>query len=119
LGLPVVENKLEGPTTCITFLGFELDTDAAEVQLPESKVSKLKKLLQQWQGKRSCMPTELKSLIKKLGHAAQVVVPGKTFLRRMFELNRRWGRWKGGTYSTLESVQTFYGGRHSWERGME
>ena len=80
LGFPVAESKLEGPTTCMTFLGFELDTEAAEVRLPESKVMELKELLQQWKGKRSCTPKELESLIGKLGHTAQVVVPGKTFL---------------------------------------
>jgi len=84
------------PTTCMTFLGFELDTDEAEVRLPESKVLELKELLRQWQGKRSCTPKELESLIGKLGHAAQVVVPGKTFLRRIFELKLKMdqiGRW--------------------------
>jgi len=77
LGFPVAKKKLEGPTTCITFLGFELDTDAAEVQLSESKVAELKELLQQWQEKRSCSLMELESLIGKLGNAAQVVVPDK------------------------------------------
>ena len=35
---------------------------------------------------------ELESLIGKLGHAAQVVTPGKTFMRRMFELKVKVGR---------------------------
>lgn len=34
LGLPVAENKLEGPSMCLTFLGFELDSKALEMCLP-------------------------------------------------------------------------------------
>ena len=30
LGFPIAESKFEGPTTCMTFLRFELDTEAAE-----------------------------------------------------------------------------------------
>ena len=94
LGFPIAESKFEGSTTCMTFLGFVLDTEVAEMRLPESKLMKLKELLQQWQGKRSCTPKELESLIEKLGHAAQVVILGKTFLRRMFELRSKMG-WMG------------------------
>ncbi len=35
---------------------------------------------------------ELESVIGKLGHAAQVVTPGKTFMQRMFELKAKGGR---------------------------
>ena len=37
-------------------------------------------------GKKSSTKRELESLVGKLGHAARVVPPGKTFMRRMFEL---------------------------------
>ena len=97
LGFPVAESKFVGPTTCMTFLGFELDKEAAEMRLSESNLMELKELLQQWQGRRSCTPKELESLIGKLGHAAQVVIPGKTFLRRMFELRSKMG-WMGRQY---------------------
>ena len=35
---------------------------------------------------------DLELLIGKLGHAVQVVVPGKTFLWRLFELKGKVGR---------------------------
>ena len=62
---------------------------AMEVRLPAPKLQELKELIQQWLGKRSCTTKELESLIGKLGHAAQVVQPGKTFLHRMFELKSK------------------------------
>ena len=86
LGFPIAVNKLEGPTTCLDFLGFELDSQMMEVRLPREKLSKLQHLIHQWVEKKSCTLKELQSLTGKLGHAAKVVEPGKTFMRRMFEL---------------------------------
>ncbi len=86
LGLPVAQDKLEGPDTTLTFLGFELDSRRLEVRLPCRKLEELRGLVQQWKGKRSGLLKDLESLIGKLAHAAQVVGPGRTFLRRMFEL---------------------------------
>ena len=51
LGLPVAPDKLEGPTTRLVFLGFELDTMAMEVRLPAPKLQELKELIQQRLGK--------------------------------------------------------------------
>ena len=41
LGLPVAENKLEGPCVCLKFLGFELDSRKMEIRLPEGKLREL------------------------------------------------------------------------------
>jgi len=86
LGLPIAINKLEGPWTCLSFLGFEIDSLSMEIRLPYSKVTELQELLDQWLGRRSCTRKELESLVGKLAHACKVVRPGKTFFRRMFEL---------------------------------
>ena len=81
LGLPVAEEKLEGPDVQLTFLGLELDSDAMVIRLPEGKLMELKALVQQWLGRKSCKRKDLESLVGKLGHACKVVQPGKTFLR--------------------------------------
>ena len=47
----------EGPSTCITVLGIEFDTQAMELRLPTDKLQRLGNLLAQWQGKRACWPT--------------------------------------------------------------
>ena len=95
LGLPVATDKLEGPTTRLVFLGFELDTVAWEIRLPRQKLEELKELIRQWVGRRTCSRKELESLVGKLGHAAQVVPPGKTFMRRLFELKAAMGQARG------------------------
>ena len=86
LGLPVAMNKLEGPACCLTFLGFELDSRAMEIRLPSQKLVELQSLCNTWVGRRSASKRELESLIGKLSHASTVIPPGKTFMRRMFEL---------------------------------
>ena len=74
LGVPVAERKLVGPTDCLTFLGIKLDTTHMIRRLPAHKLRELKELVEEW------LP------VGKLQHACKVVCPGRTFLRRMFEL---------------------------------
>jgi len=83
LGLPVEEKKTEGPATCITFLGIELDTVAMEMRLPAAKLNQLKQTLRRWRGYTSIRKGPLESLIGFLSHACKVVRSGRTFLRRL------------------------------------
>ena len=85
LGLPVAWDKLQGPTPCLTFLGFELNSLRNEIRVPREKMEDIKREVAGWIGKRSCRKTELESLVGRLCHASRVVKPGKTFMRRMFE----------------------------------
>lgn len=86
LGLPVALPKLEGPSTCLTFLGIEIDTRALEIRLPDTKLQALQELIRSWLGRESCEKRALESLIGSLSHACGVVRAGKTFMRRMFQL---------------------------------
>ncbi len=88
LGFPIAAEKKEGPTVALEFLGLEVNTADMVVMLPERKVVELKGLLQQWLDKKAIPRRELESLVGKLAHAAQVVQPGKTFMRRLFELQK-------------------------------
>ena len=86
LGLPVAWEKLEGPSTCLTFLGFELDTKSMETRLPNHKLEEVRREVQLWMGRKSATRKELESVVGKLAHVSRVVKPGKTFLRHLFEL---------------------------------
>ena len=86
LGFPVSRNKIEGPATCITFLGVLIDTEAFELRLPTGKLQRIRSLLRVWKAKKSCRRKELESLLGLLSHAATVVRPGRTFLRELFRL---------------------------------
>ena len=86
LGVPLAMEKLEGPTTCLTFLGIEVDTMEGVLRLPQDKLSRLREALAKWECRRSCKRRELESLVGTLQHAYRVVRPGRLFLRRMIDL---------------------------------
>ena len=72
----------------MTFLGIEIDSEALVLRLPRIKLQALKQRLASWRGRQSCTKSELQSLAGLLQHACKVVRPGRTFLRRVFELLR-------------------------------
>ena len=86
LGVPLSNEKLEGPSACLTFLGTEIDTVARVLRLPRAKWTRICHTLHRWQRRWSCRHRELESLIGLLQHACQVVHPGRSFLRRMIDL---------------------------------
>lgn len=85
LGMPMAPKKTEGPVTCLTYLGIELDTIAMEARLAPKRIGELKSLLHTWGEKTDATILELQSLIGILSFAAQVVRPGRTFLRRIID----------------------------------
>ena len=85
LGVPLAVDKCEGPCTRL-FWGIEIDSMAMEMRLPRKKLMQLKGKIAVWQTKRSYTKRELQSIIGLLQHAATVVRPGRTFLRRLYDL---------------------------------
>lgn len=63
LGVPIADHKRDGPTTCLTFLGIEVDTLAGQLRLPADKRQRVRALLRQWGARRTCTRKELESLI--------------------------------------------------------
>ena len=86
LGVPLAEDKCEGPVTRIVFLGIEIDSMAMELRLPLDKLRRVQDELRRWQAKKQCTKRELQSLLGLLQHAAVVVRPGRTFLRRLYDM---------------------------------
>ena len=90
LGVPVAPEKIVGPSTTLTFLGIEVYTIHSELRLPPAKVRELQQEVGRWLARQGdCTKRELLSLIGKLGHAATVIRPGRTFLRRMIDLSMK------------------------------
>ena len=86
LQVPVAPEKIEGPSMRLTFLGIEMDTENLILRLPVDKLTTLKEMVREWLPKKACTLRDLQSLAGKLQHACKVVRPGRTFLRRVFEL---------------------------------
>ena len=74
------------PTTCLVFLGIELDSIRMTARLPADNHAELIALLDEWANKRWCKLKALQSLVGKLSHACTVVPLGRTFLRRLLDL---------------------------------
>ena len=86
LGLPLAADKLAGPACILAILGIEFDTEQLLLRLPQEKLARVKLLLLEWEKKKKCTKRELKSLVGHLQHAATIIKPGRTFLRRMYDL---------------------------------
>lgn len=85
LGVPIATHKTEGPSCQLTFLGIHIDSIKMELSLPPDKLTRITPMVLQWRGRKVASKMDLQSLIGVLSHAATVVPPGRTFLRRMIE----------------------------------
>ena len=86
LGVPIAPGKLVGPSSCLTFLGIEIDTDEGVRHLPAEKFARIQSQVCSWSQRQVCRRWQLDSLIGFLQHACWVVTPGRSFLRRMISL---------------------------------
>ena len=89
IGVPVAPDKVQHPTNVLTFLGIEIDTSSLQLRLPRPKLLELRPTLERWRNRISGTKRVMLSLVGKLQHAAGVVKPGRTFLRRLID------RWSG------------------------
>ena len=89
LGVPIADDKLEGPCQCLVYLGIEIDSTTMTCRLPSDKLSSLKCAIKDWLGRRKCTKRDLLSLIGSLSFACRVVKPGLIFLRRLIDLSTR------------------------------
>ena len=77
---------MEGPATCLTFLGIEIDTSMLQIRLPHDKLGRLKEQLGTAVSKRCLAKRDLQSLTGLLQYATKVVRPGRPFLHRLYAL---------------------------------
>ena len=83
-GMPTEQEKEEGPTMVLTFLGIELDSEAMVIRLPAGKLHQLQESVRSLRGKKACRKRGLLSII---GHMCKAVRAGRSFLRRLIDLS--------------------------------
>ena len=86
LGVPLAENKTVGPTTCITFLGLEIDTVLMLVRIPPEKLDKLKFMLDQVLSKKKMALKELESITGLMAFCSRAIISARAFIRRFYDL---------------------------------
>ena len=84
LGVPLATDKLEGPSTSLSFLGIIIDTNLMEIRLPSNKLIRMQELLTTWLPRKKATKREILSLVGTLQHATKVVWPGRTFVSKMY-----------------------------------
>ena len=80
LGVPLAMEKVEGPSTSLTFLGYityilgiTLDTVQTEIWLPDNKLTQISKCIDHWLPKKNATKCDILSLVRLLQHATKVV----------------------------------------------
>jgi len=91
IGIPMAPNKTVGPEKVLTFLGIEgieLDTENQVARLPDDKLQNCLFMIKDFLYRKKVTLKELQSIGGLLNFACRVVLPGRAFLRRLFDLSR-------------------------------
>ena len=86
IGAPIKTEKVEGPTTCLTFLGIVLNTETMEASISSECKESLLTAIHHFRTLQKSTKCELLLLIGKLFFTCKVVPAGRIFLRRLIDL---------------------------------
>ena len=90
LGVPLAPTKVEGPLSCLTFLGITLVCIRLEARLPLDKLVEIRSLLTDTVTRRRISQRNLESLLGKVSFAARVIVPIRTVMRQLWSVCSRY-----------------------------
>ena len=88
LGVPVAPHKVEGPSTCLRFLGLVVDTHKMEIRIPEEKLKAIQLQVESMLRAKKVTLRELQSLIGRMNFACRAIVPGRPFCRRLIDATK-------------------------------
>ena len=83
VGFTLNPDKICQPSSVMTYLGIELDTDLFEARITQDRLQEVMCELDQWRSKTVATKRQILSLVGKLQFVSRVVRPGRTFVRRM------------------------------------
>ena len=83
LSVPIAEEKTEGPTEVIVFLGLELDTLKWEVRIPQQKIDEIIEKIEKMRWASKIQLQEMQSLIGSLNFCCRAIIAGRPFCRRL------------------------------------
>ena len=111
----IVRSSSEGPSPQVTFLGYELDTDAFQFRLPQEKLERMRDMIHEWRTRRNCTRGKLESLLGHLSHAAVAVRPGGLLLRQLFVSYRRYNKPRNDDRRDVHNNHQIYDGRRNYK----
>ena len=83
LGVPLAEDKSEGPVEVLCFLGLELDSIEMVVRIPKAKILEIIEKIEWVLSKDKITLKQMQSLIGSLNFCCRAIVPGRPFCRRL------------------------------------
>ena len=86
LGFEVSWPKVVKPTTIITFLGIQINSEQLKLFIPKSKLHEIKGKVRKWLLKRKATKRELQSLAGSIAWAAKCVKAVRPILRNIIDL---------------------------------
>ena len=84
LGVPIADDKTEGPSTRITYLGLSIDTEKMLIQIPDEKVQGLLYFLNEASKRKKITLRQLQSLCGSLALCVRALPAGREFSRRLY-----------------------------------
>ena len=88
LNIPLRMDKTVLPSNVVSLHGIEIDTDLMQMRLPHDKLLEARYKITTVYKRKKVTLREMQSLIGTLNFACKVVMPGRTFLRRLIDLTR-------------------------------
>ena len=111
INFPVSLEKTFWANTQIVFLGLLINTRTCTVSIPIEKVKKALKLVSYFLCKKKATLTEIQQLCGTLNFICKAVVPGRAFMRRLYDVTR--GVTNPGHHVKL--VKSFKGDLRLWQ----
>ena len=85
LGVPVSEDKTEGPTTRLVFLGLLIDSEEMVIRIPMEKIKEISQKIDAILSRQKCTLKQMQSLIGSLNFACRAIFPGRPFCRKLID----------------------------------
>ncbi|RXN14169.1 poly [Labeo rohita] len=86
LGIPLAQDKTEGPSTSIEFLGINLDSQKFLASLPKEKIDRTIVIASTLLTNTSCSKRELLSILGHLNFAMHIIPQGRPFISHLLSL---------------------------------
>lgn len=88
MGLEAASEKCAPPTTNLTWIGVNYDTQAMTMSIEKSKIAEVSDLCYQWLSKKSTTESELQKVLGKIFHAITCAPMARRFVNRLLDLLR-------------------------------
>lgn len=85
LNVPLADEKSEGPTEVLVFLGLELDSRKMIIRIPKEKLSEVLVKIREMLNKKTTKLKDMQSLIGSLNFCCRAIAVGRPFCRRLID----------------------------------